>query len=221
MLERPTATFSDRLRLLGPAPKLGLDCSADSRFWISTVDVRDAFHRMALPEDLSHCFALPSGAAREFGVYELDGKPLGVDVCGRAAGVYPLVFSYLSLEHEAWASVNIDILGLIGKDREEVDRVMGRISHELCSRGLLTPELCLASRCCDILGVELDGERLRTRAASTKYEKLRLALHWVLEQRRVSGQKLERVMGHVTYTSLVRRPLSSAFAAVYKFQQAH
>ena len=28
-------------------------------------------------------------------------------------------------------------------------------------------------------------------------------------------------MGHVTYTSLVRRPLSSAVAAVYKFQQAH
>ena len=88
---------------------------------------------------------------------------------------------------------------------------MGRISHELCSRGLLTHELCLASRCCDILGIELDGERLRTRAASAKCEKLYLALQWVLEERRVSGQKLDRVMGHVTYISLVRRPLSSAF----------
>ena len=85
---------------------------------------------------------------------------------------------------------------------------MGFISHELCSRGLLTHELCLASRCCDILGIELDGGRLRTRAASAKNEKLRLALHRVLEQRRVSGQKLERYF-------------LSAFAAVYKFQQAH
>ena len=98
---------------------------------------------------------------------------------------------------------------------------MGRISHELCSRGLLTHELCRASRCCDILGIELDGERLHTRAASAKNEKLRLALQWVLEQRRVWGQKLERVMESVTYISLVRRPLLSAFAAVYPFQQAH
>ena len=50
---------------------------------------------------------------------------------------------------------------------------------------------------------------------------MRLALRWVLEQRRVSGQKLERVMGHVTYITLVRRSLSSAFTVVYKFQQAH
>ena len=34
---------------------------------------------MALPEDPSDCFALPGGTAREFAVYELDGKPLGVD----------------------------------------------------------------------------------------------------------------------------------------------
>ena len=39
------------------------------------------------------------------------------------------------------------------------------------------------------MGIELDGEMLRTRAASAEYEKLRLALHWVLEQRRVSGHE--------------------------------
>ena len=32
---------------------------------------------------------------------------------------------------------------------------------------------------------------------------------------------LERVTGHVTYVMLVRRPLLSAFATFYKFQQAH
>ena len=41
--------------------------------------VRDSFHRMALPDDLSDCFALPGGTAREFGVHDLDGKPLGGD----------------------------------------------------------------------------------------------------------------------------------------------
>ena len=68
MLERPTATSSDHFRWLWPARKPWLGWSG-----FSTVDVRDALHRMALPEELSECFA------REFGVYELDGKPLGVD----------------------------------------------------------------------------------------------------------------------------------------------
>ena len=71
------------------------------------------------------------------------------------------------------------------------------------------------------LGVELDGETLRGRAASGKYEKLRLTLQWILEKRYVSGGMLERVLGHVTCILLVRRPLLSAFATVYKFQQAH
>ena len=59
-----------------------------------------------------------------------------------------------------------------------------RIVRKRC-RALFARPADLASQC-DILGIEL-GERLRTRA-SAKYEKLRLALHWVLEQRRVSGQ---------------------------------
>ena len=50
-------------------------------------------------------------------------------------------------------------------------------------RGLQTRGICVAARCCDILGVELDGETLRARAASGKYEKLRLTLQWNLEKR--------------------------------------
>ena len=37
--------------LASPQALAGLECSADSRFWISSPDVRDAFHRMALPEE--------------------------------------------------------------------------------------------------------------------------------------------------------------------------
>ena len=120
----------------------GLECSADSRFWISTVDVRDALHRMALPDDLSDCFSLPGGTAREFGVYELDGKPLGGDdhlwpccqclpmgfswaAVVEAAGIAESELLHdrqvnLSLEHGPRAFVCIDNIGLIGKDREEV-----------------------------------------------------------------------------------------------------
>ena len=53
-------------------------------------------------------------------------------------------------------------------------------------------------------------------AALGTCEKLRLALQWILD-----GQMLERVMGHASSISLVRRPLLSAFASVQKFQRAH
>ena len=43
-------------------------------------------------------------------------------------------------------------------------------------RGLETRGISVAARCCDRLGVELDGETLRARAASGKCEKLRLRL---------------------------------------------
>ena len=208
--------------LARPEALAGLECSADSRFWISTVDVRDAFHRMAVPEDLSDCLALPGGTAREFGVYELDAKPLGVCGCwcppmGFRWAVYLTQQAKTAMVVEATSIAESELLldrqvnlsvwntgpGLLSVsttwgpllwDREEVDQVMGRISHEICSRGLLTLELCLASRCRDFLGIDLDGERLCPRAASAQHEELRLALHWVLEHQWVSGQKLERVV---------------------------
>ena len=62
-----------------PEALAGLECNAGSRFCISTVDVRDAFHRMALPDDLSGCFALLVGTARELNIRELHGKPLNSD----------------------------------------------------------------------------------------------------------------------------------------------
>ena len=57
-------------------------------------------------------------------------------------------------------------------------------------RGLPTRGICVAARCCDILGFDLDEERLRARAASGKCEKLRLTLQWILEKRRVPGWML-------------------------------
>ena len=64
-------------------------------------------------------------------------------------------------------------------------------------------------------------EKCCVRAASSKDGKLSLTLQWFLERRRVWGQLLERIMGHVTYISLVSRRLLSAFASVYKFQRTH
>ena len=87
-------------------------------------------------------------------------------------------------EASSISTTSVSLARILG----EVDMLMGRICRELHARGLLTHELCWATRCCDVLGIELDGERLRTRAASTTYEKLRLTLQWILGKKRISGQ---------------------------------
>ena len=92
----------------------------------------------------------------------------------------------LSLVHGPRGLVLIDNIGLIGKDREEVNLLMEKICRELCSLGLLTHELCLPSRCCDILGGSTNWmeKGCELAAASGTYEKLRLALQWALGGRR-------------------------------------
>ena len=65
--------------LASPQALAGLECSSESGVWISTVDVREAFHRVVLPDDLFDCFALLGGTAREFNVCEFTGKPLRCD----------------------------------------------------------------------------------------------------------------------------------------------
>ena len=65
--------------LASPEALAGLECKPESRFRISTVGVRDAFHRMTLPDDLSDCFALPGSTWPEFNVCEFNVKPLDGD----------------------------------------------------------------------------------------------------------------------------------------------
>ena len=99
---------------------------------------------------------------------------------------------------------------------------MEKICREVSSPGLLMHELCLASRCCDILGGRRTGWRKAAHSHCIGYiREIATGAARILDGRRVSAQMLERVMGHVTRTTLVRRPLFSASSSVHKFQRAH
>ena len=47
--------------------------------WSGTADIRDAFHRMGMPEWLRRYFALPPLTARELGITSLEGVALQPD----------------------------------------------------------------------------------------------------------------------------------------------
>ena len=77
--------------LASPKAFAGVECDTNSRFCISTV----AFRLVGLPDDFSYCFALLGGTAREFGVHELDGEPLGdEDYVWPCCHCFPMGFSW-------------------------------------------------------------------------------------------------------------------------------
>ena len=132
--------------LASPEALAGLECSADNRFWISTVNVRIAWPSLMTYLTASLCL----GAQRVRCVAVLPvptrGFSWAVYVAQQATTVAVVEATGIAeseLVHDRQVNVCLEHGP---KDREKVHR--GRISPELCSRGLLTHELCLASRCC-------------------------------------------------------------------------
>ena len=114
----------------------------------------------------------------------------------------------------------IDNIGVIGKSRVRVREQMQLLREALEAVGLATHDFADADHVQKVLGITLDGKRLRTRASPERYCRIRHLLRWLLRQKQVSGKMLEQVMGHLTYVSLVRRPLLSYFHTVYKYIRA-
>ena len=67
------------------------------------------------------------------------------------------------------------------------------------------------------LGVRIDGKRGRVLAVEKRLRKLGTILSWLAMRPRASAKILERVVGHVTFVFLLRRPLLSIFSSVYAY----
>ena len=70
-------------------------------------------------------------------------------------------------------------------------------------------------------GLDFDGETHIVRVGLSRMWKLRMALDWLLTKGSCSGRVLEIIMGHLTWSFLVRRELLSLFSTVYVFIKHH
>jgi hypothetical protein len=204
--------------LASPECFAGLECTDEEEYFIATLDVRDAFHRLRLPRELSEMFCFPGGYAHEFNVSEIDGVPVERDTwIWPACACLPMGFSWsvffaqdasctratesgavdssqiLSdsgpdklLSDRTRYFIYIDNIGIIGKDKTKVNETLYSIQSSLESVGLLTHDVVEACHEQDILGVSMDGLRLRTRASTARYCRVRHVLRWLLRQRKIS-----------------------------------
>ena len=89
------------------------------------------------------------------------------------------------------------------------------------SIGFITHEEQSADTRAEALGFLVDGQGGRIWPRPHKRERARKVLLWLAKQPKVSGQMIERVIGHCIHFFMLRRECLSVFRAVYDFKQAH
>lgn len=112
--------------------------------------------------------------------------------------------------------VYVDNVGVLGVVRPEVAAALDGACRELDSAGLSTHEREESAREMEMLGVELDGTRQRSRLTSSRYWKLDSGLSALLRRRKVSGRMLEAIVGQCTFAALLVRQSLSVFHSCYK-----
>ena len=117
--------------------------------------------------------------------------------------------------------VYVDNIAIFGRNAVLVNDMMRRVESRLNDVGLLTHELTLASTNTELLGLVVDGKRKEIRMSPKRFWRIRYAIEWVLSREKVSGKTIERIIGHITFASLLERCTLSVPHTIYKFIQKY
>ena len=116
----------------------------------------------------------------------------------------------------------VDNFVVVSTDVDKVRGLAKRVVEEMRARGLFVKADCDepefdpgADR--DVLGWRIECRRGRVRPTRARVWRARLAIQALLRRRRARGQELERLLGHITFISLIRREGLSVFNACYAF----
>ena len=234
--------------LASPESLAQIELGSKDIMYTSTVDVRDCFYRIRIPDEFAEYFALPPVNAADISNcrHRFQGRvfpclavlPMGfswslwlaqeinrarVVAAGLPASAEINAHSVENtfLHHPERFIVYVDNIAVFGRDPKRVDQVMSRIVSELNQKGLLTHELVPASTKCELLGLHFDGVRKEISMTTKRYRRIRWSIEWVLRKKRVTGRLLERIIGHTTFAALLNRNAMSVTHTVYKFIRKH
>lgn len=226
-----------------------IEVQPHERLHFASADLKDAFYHLGLPEPLRPLFGLRAVKACDFGVTEVGGKgvqwheTLYPQLC-----VVPMGFSWalylcqtmherivgqvgaedtsrLSDKKPAPSSQcmhteYVDNFHVIGTGPEQVSQLSLKGIQALRSSGLVVHEEEQSTDSAQILGWEF-GCNGSLRPTKRRLWKVRLGILQVLKTGHISGQQLERVVGHMSFISMVRREGLSILGDVYSFIKKH
>ncbi len=108
----------------------------------------------------------------------------------------------------------------LGQDKCSVQRTSIDLNGLLDRSGLPTHEKSGLTTQTDYVGLSFDGTSHEIRLSWDRVWRLRLALLHILDLNSISGRQLEQVIGHVTWSCLLRRECLSILNSTYSFMRA-
>eukprot|EP00438_Fugacium_kawagutii_P032643 Skav206865 [mRNA] locus=scaffold898:55024:69937:- [translate_table: standard] len=222
-----------------------IEIEGDEILNFASADLKDAFYHLGLPTQLQHLFGLRSVRACDVGIFSLNGQALQWDsVLYPRLSAVPMGWNWAlwlcQTVHERIVSAAgandsnrlsdkkpvpgdaimhteyVDNFHVIGTDAEQVKLLSERGVNLLRDKGLVVHEEEQSSGTATILGWEFssDGSLRPTRQ---RLWKVRLAILEILKRGHISGQQLERVVGHMSFISMGRREGLCVLGDVYTF----
>lgn len=219
------------------------------KLYICNADLANAFYTLSMPAELRKFFGLRRIRARDLGITEVCGQPVGGEtwVTPRVS-VLPMGWSWAlywcQSVHEKIVEraglkpeerlqdfspapkdgffhiQYVDNLHVGGTCKEEVLERFRRAVAELEATGLTVHEIEECDSETRVLGWEYDSRGF-FRPGRGRVWRARKAIREIVRRGRASGQQLERLVGHMTFISLGRREVLSVFAEVYTFIRKH
>ena len=243
---RFTPPPSVRLPIGEAFPRISL--AAGQVMYGAGLDLKDYFHSMTIPVDMRTFFALPSLSAAEAGVCEVGGivvsrgtlvypcfctLPMGFswamwaaqaaheEVVARAQIDTRMVrdrSDLFSLDDGPVSAVYVDNYACFALSQKEATANRDKVLRVAEGMGFICHEFFEGSDF-EFLGHCFRGEGQVIQLTNRRFWKLTMCLDGVLRRGRCTGDQLRIILGHLTWAFLLRRPMLSVFAAVYKFQQ--
>ncbi|CAK0861934.1 unnamed protein product [Prorocentrum cordatum] len=125
----------------------------------------------------------------------------------------------LSSRSDTACAVYVDNFMVMGSDRKAAESSLDGVCRRLLSLGLTARELSAASRDISLAWLNFsEGSKISIKPSNMWH--LRFGVESLLRRGVCSGSALQIVMGHVTWASLLRREVPSAFCASCQFTQS-
>ena len=97
----------------------------------------------------------------------------------------------------------------MGKDRSTVEDVRSRAQAALEAKGLPIHDIVIGAREMETLGLRFHQHGVSSTPA--RRWKLKRAIDYVLQHGRITGEELEKLIGHLSFCLLIRRPTLCVF----------
>jgi Reverse transcriptase (RNA-dependent DNA polymerase) len=212
---------------------------ANDQFWVAKSDLSDFYHHIALPPKWLPYFGLPPMVIDGQLVYpQVRSLPMGWSYSVLLAQMAHerIIERAMRIPRLRWRSLNedmimnkpliddtplimcyIDDVGIIGTDRDAVDRVQQAYIRSAIYYGFtIKPSKTVSSRrLIELLGVVVDGTARSVAPSVGRICNVLIAANALISAGRCTYDELASLVGKFNWIFLLRRPLLSVFNNVY------